>query len=247
MSVAAERRGGIAVPTIFAIVCIAILLGLGKWQLDRKVWKEDLIATITARLSAPPENLPPRAQWPRLDPRKDEYRRVTFQADYLIGQQALVYTAGSAFRPDVSGAGYWVFTPAKLADGSIVVVDRGFVPLARRDLAGGGQSTSEGDIVGVMRWPEQRGTFTPNDDPQHDVWYLRDPRIIAAAKNWGSVAPFYVDQESPQPPGGWPRAGKLSVSLPDNHLQYAITWFLTAAGIAGVYLFWLFGRWRRTP
>jgi len=244
----AERRRGVVVPTIFAVICVAILLGLGKWQLDRKVWKEDLIATITARLSAPPESLPPRVQWTQFDAAKDEYRRVTFAADYLIGEQALIYTAGSAFRPDVSGAGYWVFTPAKLADGSIVVVDRGFVPLGRKNMASGGEGApGKVDVVGVVRWPEKRGMFTPNDEPQHNIWYLRDPRVIAAAKNWGAVAPFYVDQESPQPPGGWPRAGKLSVSLPDNHLQYAITWFLTAAGITGVYLFWLFGRWRLTP
>jgi surfeit locus 1 family protein len=129
MKAPAERRRGIVVPTIFVVVAVAILIGLGKWQLDRKVWKENLIATITARSSAPPESLP--AAWAQLNRAADEYHRVTFSAEYLIGQQALVYTAGSAFRPDVSGAGYWVFTPARLGGGRVVVVYRGFVPFDR--------------------------------------------------------------------------------------------------------------------
>ena len=240
---AGQRRRGILAPTIFAAAGIAVLLGLAKWQLDRRVWKEDLIATLTARVTAAPQSLPMRTQWPQLDAAKDEYRHVTFSAEFSGDQQALVYTAGSAFRPDVSGAGYWVFSPAKLADGSIVIVDRGFVPLERKDLAKAGQGKI--DIIGIMHWPEERGIFTPNDEPQKNVWYVRDQRVIAAAKHWRDVAPFYVEQESPQNPGGWPRAGKLAVALPDNHLQYAITWLLLAMGLAGVYLFWLFGSWRR--
>ncbi|HVV63202.1 MAG TPA: SURF1 family protein [Pseudolabrys sp.] len=241
---AGQRRRGVLVPTIFAVAGVAVLLGLAKWQLDRRTWKEDLIATLTARIEAPAQALPARAQWPQLDAAKNEYGHVTFSAEFSGDQGALVYTAGSAFRPDVTGAGYWVFAPARLADGSIVVVDRGFVPLERKGLA----KTAPGkiDIVGVMRWPEERGTFTPNDEPQNNTWYVRDQRAIAAAKHWGDVAPFYVEQEAPQNPGGFPRAGKLAVALPDNHLQYAITWLLLAGGLAGVYLFWLFGRWRRT-
>ncbi|HET7850771.1 MAG TPA: SURF1 family protein [Pseudolabrys sp.] len=245
MKAPAETRRGIVVPTIFALVGVAILIGLGKWQLDRKVWKEDLIATVTARSSAPPESLPPRAAAPQLSRAADEYRRVTFSAEYLIGEQALVYTAGSAFRPDISGAGYWVFTPARLADGRVVVVNRGFVPFDRKALAANGQrAPAKVEITGALRWPEGRGLFTPGDDPQHNVWYVRDPRVIAAAKQWGPVAPFYVDQESPQPAGGWPRAGKLVVTLPDNHLQYALTWFALALGLIAVYGTWLARRLR---
>ena len=115
---------------------------------------------------------------------------------------------------------YWVFAPAQLAGGSIVVINRGFVPLERKDLATSTETRPRGtvDIVGVMRWPEKRGLFTPADDPNNNVWYLRDPKAIAAAKKWATVAPFYIDQESPVPPGGLPLAGKLDVQLPDNHL-----------------------------
>src|SRR5476651_1631469 len=98
-----KRRGGVIEATVFAVVGVAILVGLGIWQLDRKVWKENLIATVTARLARAPEDLPSRESWPRLKPEADEYARVTFPAEFIAGEEALVYTAGSAFRPDVQG------------------------------------------------------------------------------------------------------------------------------------------------
>ncbi len=239
-------RRGILEPTIFAIVGIAILVGLGLWQLDRKTWKENLIAAMSERLARAPADLPPRDRWARLTPERDEFARVGFPAEFLPGEEALVYSAGSAFRPDVKGPGYWVFAPARLAGGSIVIVDRGFVPLERKDPAGRAQGAARGsvDIVGIVRWPETRGLFTPADDPKDNVWYLRDIAAIAAAKNWATAAPFYIDQESPVPPGGLPLSGKLQVNLPDNHLQYAITWFGLALALAGVYLVWVARRLR---
>jgi surfeit locus 1 family protein len=242
-----KRAGGVIEATVFAVVGVAILIGLGLWQLDRRVWKENLIATVTERLARPPEDLPPRESWPRLVPEGNEYTRVKFPAEFLAGQEALLYSAGSAFRPDVQGAGYWVFAPARLAGGSIVVVDRGFVPPERKDPASRVEGTPSGtvEVVGVMRWPETRGLFTPADDPKTNVWYLRDPAAMVAAKKWDAAAPFYIEQEAPVPPGGLPKPGKLAVNLPDSHLQYALTWFGLALGLAGVYVTWLSGRLRR--
>ena len=108
-----RRRGGVIEATVFAVCGVAILSGLGIWQLDRRVWKENLIATVTERLARQPEDLPPRESWPRLVPEGNEYTRVKFPAEFLAGQEALVYSAGSAFRPDVQGAGYWVYAPAR--------------------------------------------------------------------------------------------------------------------------------------
>ncbi len=238
-----RARRGVIEPTLFALAGIAILVGLGIWQLDRKAWKENLIATVTARLSQTPQDLPARADWPHLAQAGNEYRRVTFPAEFLDGQEALVYSAGSAFRPDVQGTGYWVFAPARLADGSIVIVDRGYVPLERKDPAGRAPAPKGTiDIVGVVRWPETRGVFTPADDAKGNVWYLRDPAAMAAAHHWASAAPFYVEQESPVPEGGLPKPGKLTVALPDNHLQYALTWFGLALALAGVYVTFIAGR-----
>jgi surfeit locus 1 family protein len=242
-----KHRATVLDATMFALAGVAILIGLGVWQLERKAWKENLIATLNSRLAASPGDLPPRDRWLTLKENEAEFRRVAFPAEFL-GEEALVYTAGSPLRPDVKGPGYWVFTPAQLAGGSIVVVNRGFIPIDRKDPATRTEGAPHGsvDIVGVIRWPEPRGSFTPPDDPKDNVWYLRDPNAIAASKKWLTAAPFYIDQESPVPPGGVPMPGKLEVHLPDNHLEYAITWFGLALALAGVYVAWLarqlFGR-----
>src|SRR5262249_9674576 len=130
---AAPARGEILIPAILATVGIAVLCGLSIWQLERKAWKEGLIAALTERLEAPPGGLPARQDWARLDTDAMEFRRVTFRAEFLHDREALVFTTGSALRPDVAGPGYWIFTPARLADGALVMVNRGFVPDGRQD------------------------------------------------------------------------------------------------------------------
>lgn len=236
---------GFIATTLVTLVCLAILIGLGVWQLQRKVWKENLIAAMTSRLDAPAQPLP--QQWTNLTQDAGEFRHVAFTATFAPGEEALVYTPGSALRADIKGPGYFVFAPGKLADGRTVVVDRGFIPLDRKDKAARAQGEPQGpiNVVGYLRWPESRGLFTPADDVKGNVWYLRDPAAMAAARHWGDVAPFYVDQEAPVPPGGLPAPGKIVVNLPDNHLQYAMTWFGLGAALVGVYGFWVFGRFRR--
>ena len=242
----ASSGPGLIATTLIMLVCLVILIGLGVWQLQRKVWKENLIAAMTSRLDAPSQPLPP--QWRGLTQDADEFRRVAFTATFAPGEEALVYTPGSALRSDIKGPGDFVFAPARLADGRIVVVDRGFVPLGRKDNATRAQGEPRGpvNVVGYLRWPESRGLFTPADDVKGSVWYLRDQAAMAIARHWGDVAPFYVDQEEPVPPGGLPAPGRIVVKLPDNHLQYAITWFGLGAALVGVYGFWVFGRFRRT-
>jgi surfeit locus 1 family protein len=236
-----KRKSSILDATLMTLAGLVILIGLGVWQLDRKVWKENLITTLNTRLGRAPEDLPPRASWAQLREDKEEFRRVVFPAEFLDGEEALVYTAGSPLRPDVKGPGYWVFAPARLAGGSIILVNRGFVPADRKDPGTRTEGAPHGviDIVGVLRWPETRNSFTPADDPKNNVWFLRDSNSIAKFKTWATAAPFYIDQEGPVPPGALPKPGKLEVRLPDNHLQYAITWFGLALALAGVFIVWL--------
>jgi surfeit locus 1 family protein len=219
------RRRGILF-AFFVLMALAVLVGLGTWQLERKSWKEGLIAELEGKLAAPATNLPARERWGTLTAAADEFRRVAFPAEFLA-EEALVYSSGSSLRPDVAGPGYFVFAPARLTGGSIVVINRGFVPEGRQDpkTRAAGQPSGVVDIVGVMRWPEQRGMFVPNDEPQKNLWFTRDPASMAAAKKWGNVAPFYIDQEAPPAPGGLPKVGPLKPSLPNNHLQYAVTWY----------------------
>jgi surfeit locus 1 family protein len=240
-----QRSRGLIVPALFTLVGVGLLIGLGVWQLERKAWKEALIDSITRRMNAAPEPLPPPQAWASLDAAHDEFTRVTFHAVFENDREALVFAGASAFRPDTSGTGYWVFTPARLEGGARVAVNRGFVPEANKDPSARAAGLVDGplDIVGVLRWPEHGGWFTPAGEPGRNLWFARDQLAIATAKGWGNVAPFYVEQEAPVPPGGLPQPGKITVNLPNNHLQYAITWFGLAVALAAVFI--AFARARR--
>ena len=239
------KRRGLLVPGVVAFCTLVVLLSLGTWQVQRKAWKEALIATVTERFAAPPVRLPPSGEWPRLDSSHDEFRRVGFSAEWLNDKEALVYTTGSSLRADAAAPGYWVFTPARVL-GGIVMVNRGFVPEGRQDPATRPEGRTAGpvDIVGVMRWPETPGLFTPAREPAKNLWFARDPAAMAAAKGVDAVAPFYVEQESPSVPGGLPQVGKLQPSLPNNHLGYALTWYGLALVLVVGFGIWAAGRRR---
>jgi surfeit locus 1 family protein len=242
-------RRGILVPALVALAMLGVLLSLGTWQVERKAWKEGLIATLGERIAEAATDLPARAAWNRLDPAAYEFRRVTLRAQFLPDQEALAYTAGSALRSDISGPGYWVFAPARLADGTVVVVNRGFVPEGRQDprTRAEGQVSGPIEIVGAMRWPEARGLFTPADNPTNNLWFVRDHVAMAAAKGWGAVAPFFIDQEQPQPPGGLPRPGRITPNLTNNHLQYAFTWYGLALVLLVAFIVWARSRRSERP
>src|SRR5215813_3485497 len=159
----AGLRHGVLVPSFAAVVAFAILLSLGLWQLDRKAWKEGLIATIEQRLSVTPVMLPAPPAWPRLTAAEDEFLRVAVTAEFLNDCEALVYTSGSTLRKGTSGPGFWVFTPALLEGGAVVMVNRGFVPDGKQDPATrpNGEVAGPVSITGVLRWPELPGVFTP--------------------------------------------------------------------------------------
>jgi surfeit locus 1 family protein len=244
----APRAAGRAllVPGLLALIGVAVLVGLGTWQMQRKAWKESLIAALIERVAQPPVPMPPPAGWERLTPAQDEFRRVTFAATFLHDREVHVYSAGSPFRLDVTGPGYWVFTPARLPDGRLVMVDRGFVPESHRDPGTRPQGQVSGDvrIVGALRWPEEDAWFTPAPNPARNLWFQRDPASMAQAKGLGPIAPFYVAQEAPVPPGGLPKPGPLSVGLRNPHLQYALTWYGLAAVLIVVFMSWVIARRR---
>jgi len=99
------RRGGFVLFAFFILIALGVLVALGTWQLDRKAWKEALIAELDAKLAGKPTDLPARERWQRLAAATDEFRRVAFPAEFLPGQEALVYSSGSSLRPDTAGPG----------------------------------------------------------------------------------------------------------------------------------------------
>lgn len=234
---------------LFTLAMVAVLIGLGVWQLQRRAEKHALIAALDERLAAAPVALPPPSAWRGLTPAKDEFRRVTFTATYDPLPDAMVYGSGSGVRDDISGPGAWAFLPARLASGEIVAVNAGFVQntmqdRARQDRAARGLLTGQSVMLtGYIRFPESPGLFTPSENTAKRLWFVRDVPAMARVLGWGEggtrVAPFYVDLETPAPPSGIPKPGPLRVRLKDDHLQYAATWFGLAAVVTIAFGFWL--------
>lgn len=248
------RRRLVSGFAIFTLVMVAAFAGLGIWQLQRRVEKHALIAMLNERLAASPGALPQPSRWNALTPAKDEFRRVSFTATYTPLPDAMVYSAGSAVRADISGPGTWAFLPARLADGESVVINAGFVQNTMQDR--GQQNRAVGRLVtgqpvkltGYIRFPETAGTLTPPENLDKRLWFIRDHRAMAHALGWDgagkAVAPFYIDLEQPVPESGIPKPGPLTVRLKDDHLQYAITWFTLAFAVMIAFGVWWRGQRR---
>jgi cytochrome oxidase assembly protein ShyY1 len=233
---------------LFTLAMVAVFIGLGVWQLQRRVEKHALIAALTERLAAEPVPLPPASAWGSLTPKRDEFRRVQFKATFGAGPDAMVYSAGSAVRDDISGPGTWAFMPARLPGGEVIVVNAGFVQNTMQDRAEQDRAVarlatgSVADLTGYIRFPEHAGWLTPAANVAKRLWFARDHLDMSHALGWGAVAPFYVDLEQPVPPNGIPKPGPLQVHLKDDHLQYAVTWFALAAAVVIAFFVWWRGR-----
>lgn len=249
IAISATRRN-VAGFGVFTLLMVSLFVGLGVWQLQRRIEKHALIAALTERLAAAPQSLPPPAQWSALTPASDEFRRVRFTATYGRLPDAMVYSSGSAVRDDISGPGTWAFMPARLPGGETIVINAGFVQNTMQDRAQQDRSVTRlitdepVPLTGYIRFPEKAGMLTPAENMTKRLWFTRDHFSMAHALGWGEVAPFYIDLEAPVPASGIPKPGPLEVHLKDDHLQYAITWFGLAIAVTIAFGVWWRGQRR---
>ena len=231
------RLRALIAPAISALVAFGLLCGLGIWQWQRLAWKEGLIARATSRAAASVAAMPAEADWPQVTAESDEYRRVQVTGIFRHDREALCWALLSDANGRYSGPGYWVLTPLATADGAIVLVNRGFVPLDRKDAQTRRQGEVAGTVTvtGLLRMPERRSWFTPADDPQKHLWQERDPAAIAKAYGLSRAAPFFIDADAAPNPGGLPEGGETKLVFPNRHLEYALTWFGLALALAAVF------------
>jgi len=218
-------------PTVISIPCLLVALALGTWQVQRLGWKQGLIDERTAQLSAAPAPLPATVE--PGDPVLD-FRRVRLTGTFLHDRE--IHLAARSLR---GNTGYDVITPLQRADGSVVLVDRGWVPNERRAPAkrAEGQVAGEVTIDGIARTRFRKGYFQPDNNPGKNIWFWID---IA---HMGQVAgvtpmPLIVEAGEGSAPGGWPKGGQTRVDLTNNHLSYVITWYSVALSIAVIYVLW---------
>ena len=218
--------GSRVVFAVFACLGVAILVGLGIWQLERRIWKLDLIARVDRRVDAVPAPAPGPASWPRINAAADAYRHVAAKGHFLDVPPAL------ALAVTEHGGGYWVLSPFRTDDGFTVLVNRGFVPSDHSSLQDLGKASGETAITGLLRVSEPAGAFLRHNDPAADRWYSRDVAAIAASRGLGDVAPYFIDADASVDRSKLPIGGLTMIAFPNNHLIYAMTWFGLATMLA---------------
>lgn len=209
-----------------ALVLFAGFVALGSWQVARLQWKTALIERVNARVHAAPVDAPAGAG-------DHEYLRVRVTGRFLH-QLAVPVQAVTELGP-----GFWVITPLERADGSIILVNRGYVPRFIPEApAGAPAAGAPVEVTGLLRLSEPGGAFLRNNDPQHQRWYSRDVAAIAKARGLQRVAPYFIDAEAwPQGAANWPVGGLTVIAFHNNHLVYALTWYALAAMVAGAYFY----------
>ena len=172
-----------------ALVLFVGLLGLGTWQVYRRAWKLDLISRVDQRVHAAAVAAPGVDQWPHITAAADEYRHVRVTGRYLDSDSTQVMASTSI------GSGFWLLTPLQMADGSVVLINRGFIPPEWKDAQLSG-TTSPVTITGLLRISEPRGGFLRKNDPAGNRWFSRDVQAIATARGLSHVAPYFVDADA---------------------------------------------------
>lgn len=216
-------------PALFGIVGCVILIWLGSWQIQRLAWKQEILAEIADRISAENEPLP-------ISGLKDEDLYLAVAAEGLITNEELHVLVSVKQR----GAGYRVISAFE-TDGRRVLLDRGFIPLEAKDTA---RPPVQARISGNLHWPNETDSFTPETDTTRDIWFARDVDAMADALQTEPLLIVMRQTSETNPP-----ADPIPVDgggIPNDHLQYAITWFSLAIIWFGMTLYLLW-RIRRTP
>jgi surfeit locus 1 family protein len=183
-----------------------LFAALGVWQLERRAWKHALIERVDARVHAAPS-----ASFAA----DAEYTHVRLEGTFLP-------SSAQVQASTVLGPGSWVLQPLRLADGREVIVNRGFVP---QGATGAAAPDGPQVVTGLLRLSEPKGRLLRDNEPAANRWFSRDVAAIAGHLQLTRAEPYFVDQDEHGPRSTWPQGGLTVVQFPDNHMQYALTWF----------------------
>jgi surfeit locus 1 family protein len=239
------RSKGLIGFTALALAMLAVLIGLGVWQVKRLHWKEGLIAGIDARTKGDPISLD-RAIALAKEGRDPTYYRVRVEGRFDNSKERYLFSQSISDGTP----GWHVITPFTTTQDELVLVDRGFVPDNLKDPSTRASGQIEGvtTVTGIVRAPDTPGLFTPNNESAANRWFWRDLNGLVSSMFPTAtleVPPFFIEAEKSDVAGGWPEGGQTRLELPNNHLQYAITWFALAAALIVIYGFYVRSLYRR--
>ncbi|MBV6632992.1 MAG: SURF1 family protein [Alphaproteobacteria bacterium] len=220
-------RPGLAM-TVAVLTALPVLLGLGTWQLQRLAWKTELIEVVNSRSEARPVPLP------QADALNDNWnhRAVSLKGLWLAGTEQFVPA-----KTHDRELGEWLLQVMSLEDGRSVLVNRGWVPLCwREDTCREPDPSSEQTVEGILRLGFQRGPLVPENEPDEARWFWFDIPAIEATLDIGPLLPVVIFVHPDTDVDGVPPIPQVpSLSLRNQHLSYALTWYSLAIVMLGVY------------
>lgn len=225
------------VPTLMTLVALAVLLGLGIWQLQRLHWKSEIIATIAAQMALPASPLPTGD----INPEAWRYRKAQAEGRFHHDKEIHLYAASDKGKP-----GYLIITPLERPDGSFVMFNRGWVPMDNRmpETRPAGQIEGLVTLSGIVRKPWLQNTFVADNEPQANIWFYGDLDGMAKFREIVHYAPIFLEADETPNPGGLPIGGQSRVKISNDHLNYALTWFSLAVALLIVYGFYVAEQFR---
>ena len=211
------------VPIIFGLIGVGILASLGFWQIQRLTWKEDLLSRIEIQINRPSVALP-------VDPKKsdDQYLKVAVEGIFLPGEIHVL--TSEKFK----GPGFRVIMPFLTNSGSTILVDRGFILEKFKDI----KKTTESNFVeGNLLWPDEIDYFTPKPNLERGIWFARDVHEMSEHLK---TAPILLIAVSENKADNHINPKPLTIGIPNNHFEYAVTWFSLAIiwFFMTIYFFW---------
>ena len=227
-------------PTVMTVPVILTLLSLSIWQVNRYFWKIDLLDNVAQQMSEAAVPFPAG----NIDLDEWGYRRVEMTGTFDHAKEIHL------FAHTIKGLkGFQVITPLTLSDGSgTVLVNRGWVPerlkegITRKE----GQLEGEVNLTGVIRKPWTKSyDFMPASNPETNVWLYGELEDMAAYLKLDNVKPVFVELDDLDVPGGWPKGGQTRVSVPNNHIEYSLTWLALAIAMAAIYVLYGLRRGRK--
>ncbi|CAA0095275.1 Uncharacterised protein [Zhongshania aliphaticivorans] len=224
-----RRIATLSLLSLCGIILSSGFIMLGNWQLERRVWKLDLIERIDSRVHAPAEIAPSMEDWAAINQADDEYRHVLVDGQFLLNKDTLVVAATEL------GSGYWVMTPFQRRDNSTVLINRGYIGQGIMPLP---PETAPQTITGLLRLSEPNGSVLRENSPTTGRWYSRDVAAIADHLEL-TAAPYFIDADA-KPDQAQndnsnlspaPVAGLTVVKFHNSHMVYAVTWFSLALSV----------------
>ncbi|MFY0660296.1 MAG: SURF1 family protein [Shimia sp.] len=216
-------------PLFFGILGTVVLVSLGTWQLQRLTWKEGVIAEINLRIASAPVALPDS-----IDVEQDKYLPVAVSGTITEDEIHLLASTRDA------GAVYRLVSAFETDGGRRIMIDRGWIKTEDKESP---RPAHVVEVTGNLHWPDERDSYTPANDVDGNIWFARDVKQMAEVLGTEPVL-VIVREDSDQGAIATPLPVDTA-ALPNNHLEYVLTWYGLAIVWVAMTLYYL-RRMRKT-